>query len=413
MKQIEFSKTNKKAAIVTYNTRLTLSSKHVRSTGIAYMREYILNVLKRDECDILSIPHDEDRCRTYYKDIRDFESGKLDINDYDEIFIYNSQVNVFGGVFPVPSIPTMLSLIKFKGDIWYMLTDPSMPPTNAMLLVKQKFKYCDEPDHVKIIDHTKKKVTQKDIDDFTKNVYERTHIAFCGLDYKKYYDGYNPEKRVESRKILDTDWAYFGQHEFYATREFLDIKLQSPEKDVNSYDFIYCGNHRVSRDNILNEIASHKDLKCAIVGYGDYISGDNVDNFKYMSHEEMFNFINKKAYATIVMGDNLHNNNIITPRFYESMLLNVVAFIWHKYDVDKKFIKNEELKNFIYVDSIDEFYNKLQQIKNDNDLFKKLVELERKEVLNAAGITDVSSFLGSIDTDILKISASHSADEVC
>lgn len=406
MNKVEFSKTNKKAAIVGYNTRLTLSSKHVRSTGIAYMREYILNVLHRDVCDILSIPHDEDRDRAYYKDIRDFESGKLDINYYDEVFIYNSQVNVYGGVFPVPSIPTMLSLISFKGDIWYMLTDPSMPPTNAMLLVQQKFKYCDVPDHVKMIDKTLKKVTQKDIDDFTKNVYEKTKVAFCGLDYKKYYDGYNPDKRVDSRKIFDTDWAYFGQHEYYATREFLDLKLQTPNKSEDAFDFVYCGNHRASRDNVLNEIVAHKDLKCAIVGYGDYISGDNVTSFTYMPHEEMFKFINSNAYATIVMGDNLHNNNIITPRFYESMLLNVVAFIWHKYDVDKKFVKNEELKNFIYVDSIDEFHDKLLKIKNDKDLFNKLVALERKEVLDAVGITDPDSFIKSIDTDILKIKSS-------
>jgi hypothetical protein len=272
-----------------------------------------------------------------------------------------------------------------------------------MLLVQQKFKYCDVPDHVKMIDKTLKKVTKEDIENFTKNVYEKTKIAFCGLDYKKYYDGYNPDKRVDSRKILDTDWAYFGQHEYYATREFLDIKLQSPEKDEDSFDFVYCGNHRASRDNILNEIVSHKDLKCAIVGYGDYISGDNVTSFAYMPHEDMFNFINNKAYATIVMGDNLHNNNIITPRFYESMLLNVVAFVWHKYDIDKQFIKNEELKNFVYVDSIDEFYEKLLKIKSDKNLFNHIVELERKEVLDAAGITNVDEFIKSANTDVLKL----------
>lgn len=403
MKKIEFSKTNKKAAIVGYNTRLTLSSRHVRSVGIAYMREYILNVIGREECDILSIPHDEDLGRSYYKDIRDFESGKLDINYYDEIFIYNSQLNIYGGVFPVPSIPTVLSLINFKGELWYMLTDPGLPPVNVALLINQKFKYCTEPDHVKMIDGTEKVVTQQNLKDFTKNVYEKTKVAFCGIDYKKYYDDYDPSKRVDTRKIMDNDWAYFGQHEYYATRELLDLKLQTPEKTSDAYDFIYCGNHRGSRDDVLKEIVSHEDLKCAIVGYGDYITGKNVEVFQYMPHVDMFNFINRKAYATIVMGDVLHNNNIITPRFYESMLLNVVAFVWHKYDVDKKFIKNEELKNFVYVNSIDEFHDKVLQIKKDKNLYKHLVELERKEVLDSVGIKDAKEFIKSINTDILKI----------
>lgn len=412
MNKVEFSTANKKAAIVGYNTRLTLSSKHIRSTGIAYMREYILDVLNRDVCDILSIPHEEDSDRAYYKDIRDFESDKLDINYYDEVFIYNCQMNVFGGAFPVPSIPTMLTLIKFKGDIWYMLTDPSMPPINVMLITKQKLKFCNVPGCAKMADGSVKPVTDDDVTNFTHNVFDKTRVAFCGLDYKKYFNQYNARSRLDTRKILDVDWAYFGQHEYYATREFLDLKLQSPDKDEDSFDFVYCGNHRASRDEVIKAVVSHSDLKCAVVGYGDFITSDNLSSFDYMSHEDMFNFINKKAYATVVMGDPLHNNNIITPRFYESMLLNTVAFIWHKYDTAKKFVKNEELKNFIYVSSGDELHDKILMIKNSKDLFDHIVELERKEALDSVGIKDPDKFIKSIDTDVLKLKSRKSTKRV-
>lgn len=408
MNKVEFSTTNKKAAIVSYNTRLTLSSKHIRATGIAYTRDYILKVLNRDTCDILSIPHSEDDT-SYYKDIRDFESGKLNINEYDEIFVYNGPMNVYGGVFPIPSIPTMLSLIKFTGDIWYVLTDPSLPPNNVALLVQQKFKYCDVPDHVKMIDKTLKKVTQKDIEDFTHNVYEKTKIAFCGLDYKKYYDGYNPEKRVEARKIYNADWAYFGLLEYYAINEFLDLKLQTPEKEGKLYDFAYCGNHRTSRDEVVRGVVGLTDLKCATVGYGDIITGENLDIYPYMYHTDMFNFMNKQVYSTIVMGDNLHNNNMITARYYESMLLNVVAFIWHKYDADKQFVKNQELKDFIYISSFDEYHEKLLKIKEDKELFKRIVELERKEVLDFAHIDNVDEYIKSVNTDVLGLSSRNSS----
>jgi hypothetical protein len=401
MNKVEFSNTNKKAAIVTYNTRLTLSSSHIRATGVAYMREYILDILGREVCDILSIPHNEDADRKYYKDIRDFESGKYDINYYDEVFIYNSQCNAFGGAFPVPSISTMFTLIKFKGDIWYMLTDPSMPPVNVMLHVRNKFKFCSEPSSVKLVDGTTRLITDKDINDFTENVFKRTRVAFCGINYKTYFDSYCNAKRVDSRKLLDIDWAYFGQHEYYSLREFIDLKLQTPEKEQECFDFAYCGNRRSSRDGILKEIIAHSDLKCALVGYGDSITSSNVSNIKYMPHEEMFDFINKHVYSTIIMGDNLHNNNIITPRFYESMLLNVVAFICHKYDSNKQFVKNSELKDFIYVNSIDELYNKINVIKSDKNLFKHIVELERKEVLESQNINDIDSFISSVNTDVL------------
>lgn len=409
MNKIEFSKTNKRAAIVGYNTRLTLSSKHIRSTGIAYMREYILNILGREECDILSIPHSEDSDRKYYKDIRDFESGKLDINYYEEIFIYNCQTNAFGGCFPVPAIPTLLSLINYKGDLWYMLTDPSMPPINAALFVRQKQKFCSVPDHNKVIDGTIKQFTEQNAKDFTRNVFERTKVAFCGLDYKKYYDLYNPEKRIDTRKIIDVDWAYFGQHEYYTSRDFIDLKLQTPNKDSDAFDFVYCGNKRASRDKLLKAITSYSDINCATVGYGNSISGDNVTNYDYMGHAEMFDFINKKAYSTIVMGDILHNDNIITPRFYESMLLNVVAFIWNQYDSEKKFVSDDELKKFIYISSAEELHNKIKQIKNDTALFRKLVDLERKEALSKLGISDVEKFIQSTDTDILKLKRNKGA----
>ena len=184
-------------------------------------------------------------------------------------------------------------------------------------------------------------------------------------------------------------------------REFIDLKLQTPEKERECFDFAYCGNRRSSRDGILKEIIAHSDLNCALVGYGDSITSSNVSNIKYMPHEEMFDFINKHVYSTIIMGDNLHNNNIITPRFYESMLLNVVAFIWHKYDSNKQFVKNSELKDFIYVNSIDELHNKINVIKSDKNLFKHIVELERKEVLESQNINDIDSFISSVNTDVL------------
>lgn len=408
MNKVDFSKTNKKTAIVSYNVRLTLGSKHVRSTSIAYMREYILNIIGRDRCDILSIPLEEDRDKEYYKDIRDFESGKLDINEYDEIFIYNAQLNIYGGVFPVPSIPTIKAISKFNGEIWYMLTDPAMPPINVSLLIELKYKYCSEPNHIKMIDGTEAIFTPEDMERFTKNVYERTRIAFCGQDYKKYYDLYDPSKRVNRRKIKDTDWAYFGLHEYYAVRDFLDIKLQTPQKSENAYDFIYCGNKRGgTRDKIITNITNCDDIKTALMGYGNSIERENVTNYKYMQHLDMFNFINANAYSTIVMGDKLHNNNIITPRFYESMLLDVVAFIWHEYDKDKKIIKNKELRDFIYIKDTKDLHDKILAVRKDQELYNEIIDLERKEVFDMVGITDVEEFMASVNKNILNWKSSN------
>jgi len=102
----------------------------------------------------------------------------------------------------------------------------------------------------------------------------------------------------------------------------------------------------------------------------------------YVAHDELFKTMGQKCLATLVVGDIRHNNNIATPRFYEAMLLDIVAFIYIDFDKDKQYIKNEFLRNFIYVSSPTEFQDKVRQIKNDPELYRKIVQLERDEVLN-------------------------------
>ena len=88
---------------------------------------------------------------------------------------------------------------------------------------------------------------------------------------------------------------------------------------------------------------------------------------------------------------------------------NIDLAIWNQYDSEKKFVSDDELKNFIYVSSVEELYNKIKQIKNDTSLFRKLVDLERKEALSKLGISDVEKFIQSTDTDILKLKRNKEA----
>jgi hypothetical protein len=62
------------------------------------------------------------------------------------------------------------------------------------------------------------------------------------------------------------------------------------------------------------------------------------------------------------------------------MLLDVVGFIWHEYDKDKKFIENQELKDFIYFSTNEELKEKLAKIKNNPDFYRHIIQLQRNEV---------------------------------
>ena len=123
MKQIEPSKTNKKSAIVSLGTRISLSSDNVRSVDLKFMREYLLNVLGREQVDYISKRTKKEAGLDYFKD-----TTETDFNDYDEIYIYNASFNPFGGLFKDEALDTFEKLYTFNGDVIYFIIDPKLAP---------------------------------------------------------------------------------------------------------------------------------------------------------------------------------------------------------------------------------------------------------------------------------------------
>ena len=387
LKHIEANKTHKKTAIVSYGTRITLTSKHVRSVDLFYMREYLMKVLGREQVDFVNHPLKDDLELSYYKDIE-----TTDLNDYDEVYIYNCIWNAFGGVFKFPSLVTMEKLYHFNGDIVYILLDPEFAPIDYSLFLKYKNRhdknYIWNCDNKKI--GGKYPIDKNLIDDWPNKVYSRMKVAYAGRDYEKYvelWDECVANKRVDDIVKTyqtinhDVEWFNFWLFEYYAIHEKIDQKLENYIKVPDSYDLVYFGNQRASyRNKILETFYNTPDLKKLWIGYDPKL--ENTDTMDYVAHDELFKTMGQKCLATLVVGDIRHNNNIATPRFYEAMLLDIVAFIYIDFDKDKQYIKNEFLRNFIYVSSPTEFQDKVRQIKNDTELYRKIVQLERDEVLN-------------------------------
>lgn len=381
-KELEFKKDNKKTAIVSLGGRITLNSKNVRSIDLAYLREMLINVYGRN-VDFVSLKTKKEEGIEYYKDIRN-----IDLNEYDEVMIYNSTKNLFGGIFKTEMIETFNKLFDFNGDIWYYLADPKMPCTDYAAFIKSRIK-----DGCIKIDDTNN-TTPFSLDycnDWTNKVFKRTKIAYSGSNYDKYYDTYmnnitkGGKKEANECNILNPDyeWAYIPLFEYYAVNEDLDTKLKNFDYSEKKYDLIYFGNNRqTERNKIIDSIYDKEVYNNYVLGFEPSWKKCKFDFSGYVTHDEMFEILPKTAYATVVLGDDLHNDNIKTARFFESMLLDICAFIWHSYDPNKRFVNNQELKDFIYISSGDELIEKINKIKNDEAFYKHIVELERQEILN-------------------------------
>lgn len=376
--KLEFKKELKKLAIVSYGTRVSITSKNVRSVDFIYLREILQNVYGR-EVDFVSKKSRADADIPYFKDIE-----KTDLNYYDEVVAYNCTLNPFGGVFKDEAITTMMKMHDFKGDLYYYLCDPKMPCSDFAAYLKYK---SGGTGRVKTDSKAGyREVSDEYLDEWSKSTYPRIKIMFAGCDYDKYYEVFTEKnsKRtgVSARLNPNYDWCFIPLFEYYAVNEMLEEKLKNYPMDNRKHDLVYFGNNRMTeRNKIIEAFYDQEGLNCQIIGYDPKFSKCKYESTGYVSHDELFPMI-CDSYATLVLGDTLHNNNTRTPRFFEAMLLDVVAFIYDKYDEEHKFVKDQKLKDFIYVKTPEELREKINIIKNDKQLAKEIIELERADILD-------------------------------
>ena len=384
MKQIEPSKTNKKAAIVSLGTRISLSSDNVRSVDLVFMRKYLMNVLGREQVDYISKRTRKEVGLDYFKD-----TTETDFNDYDEIYIYNASFNPFGGLFKDEALDTFEQLYNFKGDIIYFIIDPKLAPMDFAGFLRARNKNNDYifGTDCKALDF-KRHIDPEIVNGWTEKVWKRMKIAFDGSDYEKYCKMWNSSssKIKGTYKWLNEDAEWFSMWiaEYYAVNERLELKLKNYDKNPNAYDLVYFGNYRQNeRNKVIKELYDSPEFKKYCIGFDPELA--NTDTEKYVNHDELFKLIGENCLATIVVGDNLHNSNIRTARFFETMLLDVVALIYTKYDSNKNYVKNEFLRDFIYVSSKYEVKDRINKLKADPELYNKIIDLERKEILDGFG----------------------------
>ena len=326
----------------------------------------------REQVDYVSKKLRKEADLEYFKD-----AEFTDFNDYDEIYIYNASLNPFGGLFKHEALVTFEKLYSFNGDIYYFQIDPKMPNIDFAKFLQGRNKDgsyifgCD----LKALDF-KYKINPEILNNWTEKVYE-DHERYCNM-----WNGYLKKKETNPKTLNENvEWFSMLIAEYYAVNEDLDNKLTNYNKIDNPYELVYFGNNRQNeRNKIIKSLYDIPEYKKFFIGFDPNMS--NTDFMGYVKHDELFKTMGEKCLATVVIGDNLHNGNIKSARFFESMLLDVVAFIYTAYDPNKTYIQSEWLKDFIYISSKEELKTKIDKIKNNPELYKKIVEAERQEIIN-------------------------------
>lgn len=380
MKQVRLEKCNKKSCIVSLGTRITLNGRNVRTVDIIYLRDYMINVLNRQCCDLISYRTKyEDELPDYFKDVRE-----INVNDYDEMIIYNATPNAFGGIFKGEAIEIYKKMYNFDGELWYFFCEQKAPPIDFSRVIKYKHEHYGE------CKNTWNVPVDLDFHDkWREKVYKKMKVMFVGDDYDKYVDIYFSSRNKSKGKVsdygvwdlnMDNEWAILPLNDYYSEKEMYEEKTKDYPLSYKEYDLVYFGNNRSGKRNkIITCLYDHEELKTYFIGYETKFKHSTPTEIAYITHDKLFGELSK-SWATVVMCEDTHNGNIRTPRFFESMLIDMVAFIWYEYDPDKKFIDNKELQDFIYIKSYDELKEKLDKIKNDEEFYRYIIKLERESV---------------------------------
>lgn len=283
------------------------------------------------------------KCRTN-SDL-DFFQDVIKISDYDidSVIIQLAPANFFGGQYSEYSVDAIaeLALLFERGDVKFNIlpTDPRIKPLNPARIFSERFGICDNF-----------------IDTWDRILNESTYL-FPGKDINKFF-GVN--LNVNTYKL---DWFAYIFKKGVKFSEFNDKK---------DYDVIYYGDKRGSyRNNKIKKFMPYSTNNL-LLGYKE--PKINYATFmKKVKHSELFNILDK-CKVSLVIGDKEHEDNVATFRFYEALASSAIAAIDIDFDPNKELIKNEKLRNLLYVKNMNDVKNLV------NCYSEEIIMLQQKEL---------------------------------
>ncbi len=337
-------------AIISINDRIALHENTAKSIDSVWFKKYLEftrpgikvsyitnKILETKKCD--DVIHYED----------------ADLNEFDELYIQNSMTHFTGRDIKPHTVDLIKKIAKYKKLINVLFTDPSMFFMNfpEKIFHGKNMKYKDEL-----------RIEEKEID------------AWKGLDLKALWTGSDYSKYIEN--IGKRYYQHIDDSENVELFEFCFINKELPSRSnlEKGYDICYWGDKRQSDRQKKIKKFMHPVLKKLFIGQESDIQ--NSICYKKQKHKEMIDLI-QGSRSALVIGDNAHDGNITTFRFFEAIRMGLVAFIDKNYDPEMKLIKDDVLRKVLYVENGRDIVEKLYFIKKNN-AFREIIKLQDEEL---------------------------------
>lgn len=276
-----------------------------------------------------------------YLDIRD-----VDLNSFDKIILMLSQPNFFGGVIGDDVVEKINKLCNYKNKLAILCNDPRIKPINAAKAVNDRWPLISD-ENVKKFDDLLLKAT----------------YLFPGKDLNRFYS--------------DTKFNDFTYFDYF--KAIFKTKLSNPSviQAFKQYDVVYYGDRRGSyRESQLRKYMPISD-KNLFIGYNS--NKIDIPRIKKLKHNDLMETLNQ-CKVSLVLADKEHENNVVTFRFYETLASNCLAAIPLSFDPNRELIKDEVLRNLLYIENKEDVLRLVNSysedlIKRQHDEYRRIMAI--------------------------------------
>ena len=391
----------KTAAICQVKDVVSFIKNPIRTICLYHYYLFLRDYLKYDKVYIMSnIPTLD---KTYWKCeniLKDFNiiygtSERYILNKYkiDDVWFHQSTPNFYGGTL-FPHYPFNIDRVtewwlenhERGGKLYYIQDDPLFPNTNLAKLCNYRLfdlknVYCTTSKAApqELID--KELEILKGMRDDVDRAMKDTILAFCGNDYEKFWYQIKEKSRPEVDK-----WDVFPCYIWQGVNDMIESKLKDYDWNTKKYDCEYHGVTKSGKRTKVTEAyyGALKNKFMHVVGRSPFFAhleeGKDFDKYDVMEYYKLMPFVCERAKSAFITHEDSILGNQVSPRYFDCMINDIIAFVDLRYDPNKELTDNQELKDFMYVSTPEEFSEKVDKIANNETYYRHIKYLQRKSV---------------------------------
>lgn len=386
------------AAIIGITSPISFTKLGIKNVGMELYRQYLINYVGYDNVYIISSSIKEKKINEDYFDKSSIVFGIDRENlfnelNIDDIFCKQNVLIFFGGVlgdYVFSILNRLAEWYRVHGDGHYytIQDDPDFLTFNPAKFIENRLYKNDEqkPKPFKYDRNTKDALMYNNNMSDVYNCLDNTIIAHCGVNYESFYN-----KRIQLKfgspnyipypaKYWDTFNCYNWQGvNCNLLEKFKDYDLSNKKYQCEYHGYIKHDDKRVKTTlDFYNALTGPNKI---IQAKGIFSSEfKNAETFGEVPYNDLFEFISKDSYSTFITANESVFNDFISPRYFDLMMSDIIAFVYTPYDEYKRYTDNDELKEFMYVDDPNDFKQKVEKLINDDSFYRHIKYLQRKSI---------------------------------